>query len=145
MSVESNKAVIRTWVEQAWNHGNTSSADELYAPDYVLNDPALPAPVRGIEGIKGFIATYRAGLPDIHFTIEDVVAEGDRVVWRWTARATHLGTLMGIPPTGKQTTVTGVVITRFANEKWAEDHLHWDTLGMLQALGVVPSLTQPVG
>jgi steroid delta-isomerase-like uncharacterized protein len=145
MSTESNKAVIRTWVEQAWNQGDTSSADSLYSPDYVLYDPALPTPVRGIEGIKGFVASYRAALPDIHYTIEDMVAEGDQVAWRWTVRATQRGTLMDIPPTGRQATVTGIIITRFANGKWAEDRLNWDTLGMLQQLGVIPAPAQPVG
>jgi steroid delta-isomerase-like uncharacterized protein len=139
MSAEENKAHIREWVETAWNRGDLTLANDLYAADYVYHDPASPMEVRGPEGIKGLVTMYRAALPDIHFAIEDMISEGDKVVWRWTARATHSGTLMGIPATGKQVTVTGIVISRFVGGKWTEDYNNWDTLGLLQQLGVIPA------
>jgi steroid delta-isomerase-like uncharacterized protein len=139
MSAEQHKTIIRRWVEGAWNAGNLALADELYAPDYTYHDPQAPNLPPGPAGIKQLLGGYRAALPDIHMTIEDMIAEGDTVVWRWTARGTHQGDLMGIAPTGKTATVTGIVISRFANGKWAKDHINWDTLGMLQQLGVVPT------
>jgi steroid delta-isomerase-like uncharacterized protein len=139
MSTEQNKATVRAWVEAAWNQGNLSMADGLYAADYVYHDPASPTEVRGVEGIKGLVTMYRTAMPDLRFTIEDMIAEGDKVVWRWTVRGTHRGPLMGIPATGRSGTVTGIIITRFANGKWQEDYNNWDTLGMLQQFGVIPT------
>jgi predicted ester cyclase len=69
-----------------------------------------------------------------------MMAEGDKVVWRWCITGTHAGELMGIPPTGKSIKISGIVISRFANGKWAEDYVNWDTLGMLQQIGVVPAM-----
>ena len=77
--------------------------------------------------------------PDLHITVEDQVAEGDKVVTRYTTRGTHQGPFMGIPPTGKHVTVTGIVITRFANCKEVEEWANADWLGLLQQLGVVPT------
>ena len=78
-------------------------------------------------------------IDDLHFTVEDQIAEGDTVVSRWTARATQLGELLNIPPTGKQATVSGLTITHFSEGKIVEDHVNWDTLGLLQQLGVIPA------
>src|SRR5207237_4031765 len=139
MSTETNRAVVYRWVEGGWNKGNLDLVDEMYAPNYTLHDPSAPGFPGGTEAFKGFVTTFRTALPDIHFTIDDTIAQGNMVVWRFTARATHLGPLMGIPPTGKSATVTGIVISRFdENGKWAEDYINWDTLGMLQQIGVVP-------
>jgi steroid delta-isomerase-like uncharacterized protein len=136
MSTETNKAIVRQWIDTAWNQGDLSQADALIDPTYVFHDPTAPA--SGPEGLKGVVTMYRAAYPDMHFTLEDLVAEGDKVVWRYTARGTHKGELMGIPPTGKQIEVTGIVISRFADDKWVEDWHNNDTLGMLQQLGVIP-------
>lgn len=142
MSTAENQAAVRRWVEEGWNQGHLALVDELYAPDYALHDPSLPQTLRGIEPFKQFVQGYRGAIPDIRFTIEQMLAEGDTVVWRWTARGTHRGDLMGIPPTGKTATVTGITISRFANGRWAEDWLNWDTLGLLQQLGVIPATGQ---
>jgi steroid delta-isomerase-like uncharacterized protein len=136
MSSQENKASIQRWVEEAWNSGNFASAGEMYAANYILHDTT--GPVSGAEGLKQFITVFRTGFPDLHFTIEDMIAEGDKVAWRYTARGTHQGELMGIPPTGKPVAVTGMVYSRFANGKWAEDWSNFDALGMLQQLGVIP-------
>lgn len=134
---EENKALVRRFVE-VFNQGNLSAIDEIIAPNYVRYDPASPDGIRGSEGIKQFVTTYRTAIPDIHITTEEQIAEGDKVVTRWTGHGTHKAALMGIPPTGKQATVTGITITHIANGKIVEEWINWDTLGMLQQLGVVP-------
>jgi steroid delta-isomerase-like uncharacterized protein len=85
------------------------------------------------------VATIRAAIPDIHITIEDQIAEGDRVATRWTLTGTHQGTLMGVPATGKQGTVTGLDISHLANGQVVEDWSEWDRLGFLRQLGLMPS------
>ena len=140
MSTEQNKMNNRRVFEEAFNQGNLAVIDEVCAPNYVLNDPT--GPVRGPAGFKQFITMYRAAFPDLHFTIEEEIAEGDRVVVRWTARGTHWGELMGIPPTGKPATVTVITIARAAaNGKFEEVWNNLDSLGMLQQLGVLPAMS----
>jgi steroid delta-isomerase-like uncharacterized protein len=139
MSAEANKAAVLHWVESGWNQGNLDLADEMYAPSYMIHDPVAPDFPGGIEAFKAYVRTLRTGLPDIHFTVNEMVTEGERVVWRFTALATHLGELLGIPPTGKRATVTGIVISRFEDGLWAEDYVNWDTFGMLVQLGVIPA------
>jgi len=137
-STEEYKAIVRTWVETAWNQGDLTSAAILYAANYIYQDPT--STVYGPEGIKQLVALYRSALPDLHFVIKDLIAEGDSVVWRYVATGTQHGPLPGIPATGKRVEVTGVVISRFQDGKWAEDWHVQDTLGMLQQLGVIPLL-----
>ncbi len=141
MSTEENKALSRRLIEEVWNQGNLAVIDELTAPNYVDHDPTRP--IHGPEGMKQFVSMYLTAYPDTHFTIEDQIAEGDRVVTRWTARGTHKGPLMGIPPTGKQVTVAGISIDRVVNGKLVEDWSSYDALGMMQQLGVVPAPGQP--
>src|SRR5947207_1147498 len=93
MSTEQNKAIIQRWVKEAWNAGNLVLADELYAADYAYRDPSAPPMPAGPEAIKQVVATYRAAIPDMRFEIEDMIAEGDKVVWRWMARGTNTGAL----------------------------------------------------
>ena len=138
MSTEENKANDRHAIEEGWNQGNTAVFDELLTPDYVGHDPS--GPVHGPEGFKQFYATYRTAFPDTTITIEDQIAEGDMVASRWTATGTHQGPLMGIPPSGKRVTITGITITRFASGKEVESWFNYDTLGMLQQLGVIPPM-----
>lgn len=138
---EQNKAIVRRLIEEAWK-GNLDVIDELVDRDYVGYDPSNPEPVRGPEGMKEFVTTYRTAFPDANITIEDQIAEGDKVVTRWTGRGTHEGDLMGIAPTRKQATVTGISIARLADGKVVEDWTNWDTLGLMQQLGVVPELAR---
>ena len=139
MSTEENKAISRRAGEEIFNGGNLDLADELYAPDYVLHDPSLPEDLHGPEGLKRYAAMTRGAFPDAQVTVEDQVAEGEKVVDRWTARGTHTEEFMGIPPTGRRIEVSGVTISRFAGGKIAEDWYHSDDLGMMQQLGVIPS------
>ncbi len=136
MSTVENKAIDRRFTEEVWNRGNLAVVDELMRADYNGHDPTIPT---GSAGFKQFVLMYRRAFPDVHLTIEDQMAEGDKVVSRWTAHGTHRGELMGIAPTGKQVTVTGINIERIANGKLVEGWSNYDTLGMLQQLGVIPA------
>src|SRR4051794_15342045 len=107
MAGEANKALARRSFEELWNQGNLAAASELYDAHHISHGLGVAVPP-GIEGLKQFITLYRTAYPDTHFTIEDQLAEGDKVVTRWTAIGTHQGELMGIPPTGKRVTVTGM-------------------------------------
>lgn len=139
MSAEENKAVSRRWFEEVFGEGKLELADELMAADVTIHEPATPALPDGIEGARQLVSTYRSAFPDLHFTVEDVLAEGDKVVVRWTGRGTHNGDLPGIPATGRNSTVTGISIDRFENGKVAESWINWDTLGMLRNIGVMPA------
>ncbi len=134
MSTEANKTIIRRRVEEIWNQGDLAIADELIADDYLSNGQTI-----GREGYKQFVAGVRAAFPDLRFTLDDLVAEGDRVAVRYTARGTHSGAFMGIPPTGKQVTFTGIDLFRIAHGRMAEEWLMFDQLGLLRQLGAVPT------
>ncbi|HXZ05639.1 MAG TPA: ester cyclase [Ktedonobacteraceae bacterium] len=138
MSTEENKALLRRLFEEVWNQGNLATVDELLAPDYVLNDPALL--VRGPEGFKAYVSAFRSAFPDMYATIEDQIAGEDRVAMRFTVHATHKGEFQGIPPTGKQVTLSGIDIQRIADGKIAENWVNLDALGLLQQLGVLPPM-----
>jgi len=139
VSTEENKAVSRRVAEEIFNGGNLDLADELYASDYVLHDPSLPEDLIGPEGIKQYAAINLGAFPDGRVTVEDQIAEGDKVVSRWTATGTHTGDLMGIPPTGNRVEISGVTINRFSGGKIAEDWYQGDDLGMMRQLGLIPS------
>lgn len=136
MGTVENKAVPRRFIEEAFNGGKLAVIDEVVSPNYVNH--VAGTEIRGRDGMKQFIMTYRTAFPDCRYTIEDQVAEGDKVVTRWTARGTQEGELMGIPPTGKHVSLKGVVIDRLENGKLAETWNEADMLGMLQQLGVAP-------
>jgi steroid delta-isomerase-like uncharacterized protein len=141
-----NTALVRRWIKEVWSKGNLDAVDELVAPSYANHDPVAPMPESGREGLKKHVTEYRAAFPDLTFTIDDVLAEGHKVTVRWTAHGTHEGTLLGnIQPTGKEVTMTGTSILRIAGGKVAEQWVHWDALGMMQQLGVVPMLGEPRG
>jgi steroid delta-isomerase-like uncharacterized protein len=134
---EENKAIVRRWVE-AFNEGNLDAVDELVTGSYLRHDPNAPE-VRGPEEEKQLIAMYRSAFPDLHFTIEDMIAEGDKVAMRVGISATHKGELLGIPATGKQLSVTGTEVYRLAEGKIDEQWVNVDTLGMMQQLGAIPA------
>ena len=136
--MENAKLIARRVLEEPWT-GNFDVIDEFVAPDYVGHDSAEPEPIRGPDGIREFIERYRSAFGGARLTVDDQVAEGAKVATRWTARGTHTGELAGIGPTGKDVTVSGLTISRFAGGKIVEQWTTWDTLGMLVQLGVVPS------
>jgi steroid delta-isomerase-like uncharacterized protein len=133
---EANKALEKRVFEEIWNQGLLEVADEVFAPDAVLH--LGTDELQGSEGFKQYVAGYRAAFPDIHWTIEDQVAEGDMVVTRLTGTGTHQGELMGIPPTGLQVTATAIATVRIAEGKIQESWSSWDAMGLMQQLGVMP-------
>ncbi len=139
MSTEENKALVRRFFEEFWNQKNLAAADEQLAANHSDHTsgspPGLPP---GPEGFKYFASAYFTAFPDLHFTIEEMIAEGDTVATRWTSRGTHKGELSGIPATGKSTTSSGITITRIAGGKSIETWTNFDLLGLLQQLGVIP-------
>jgi steroid delta-isomerase-like uncharacterized protein len=139
---DQNKTVVRRLFEELWNKGNLPVADELFAPTYNHHDSSTPDAGRGPESEKKRVTLYRTAFPDIRLTIEDIIAEGETVVARWTCRGTHRGDLNGIAPTGKQVTISGVSVVRFANGKMSEGFVNWDALSLMQQLGVVPELAK---
>ena len=139
---EHNKAIVRRLVEELWNKGNLSVADELFAPNYEHHDASTLDFGRGPESEKKRATLYRTALPDIRLRIEDIIAEGETVMARWSCQGTHKGDLSGIAPTGKQINISGVTIARLANGKMAEGWVNWDALGLMQQLGVVPELAK---
>ena len=139
MSTEDNKALAQRWLDEVWNKGDLNLIDEFIAPDYVLHDPTRPG-LKGREGIKESITGFRLAFPDLCFTVEDQVAERDMIVTRYAVQGTHLGPLMGIPATGKQGTITGIDIYRIIDGQIVEAWSNWDTLGLLQRIGIIPPL-----
>jgi steroid delta-isomerase-like uncharacterized protein len=136
---EENKAVARRFIEEVWNAGNLDAIDELIAEDHVDHDPVRAGAPGGTAGAREFVATYREAFPDAHIAIDDMLADGDKVVVRWRATGTHQGELMGIPASGKSIEITGIGIDRIAGGKIAESWSNWDTIGMMGQIGAMPA------
>jgi steroid delta-isomerase-like uncharacterized protein len=139
MSTEENKALTRRIFEEGINQNNPSVFDELIAPDFVIYD-APPGMQHGREGFRQFIAMFLTAFPDAHVTIEEEFADGDYVIHRGYNTGTHQGEFQGIPPTGKQIKMKSIDIWRIANGKAVENWVQFDMLGLMQQLGVVPSM-----
>jgi len=140
MLSETNKAVSRRFFEEVFAKGKLNVLDEIITKDHVNSGPgSLPELPTGPEGAKQLVTVYRNAFPDLRFTIDEQIAEGDKVVTRWTADGTHQGELAGLPPTNKTSTVTGIVVDRIANGKIAESWGIFDQFGMMQQLGVIPT------
>jgi steroid delta-isomerase-like uncharacterized protein len=137
---EGNKNVVRRLFEEVWNKGNLQVTDELFTPNYHHHDASTPDVGRGPESEKKRATLYRTAFPDLRLTIEDLIADGETVMVRWSCRGTHKGDLSGIAPTGKQINISGISVARFANGKMAEGWVNWDALSLMQQLGVVPEL-----
>jgi len=141
MSSETNKTVSRRFFEEVFGKGKLNVLDEIIAKDHVNSGPgSLPGLPTGPEGTKQLVTVYRNAFPDVHFTIDEQLAEGDKVMTRWTAHGTHQGELVGIPATGNLSTVTGIAIDRLVNGKIAESWGIFDQFRMMQQLGVIPTL-----
>lgn len=136
---ERNKALVRRAIDEVFNGADYAVVDELVSDDIVVHTSM--GDLHGAEALKGFHRSLRSAFPDIGFQIEDQIAEGDRVVTRWSATATHSGDFQGIPPTGKWARVTGVDIDRIVGDRVVECWSFVDDLGLLQQLGVMPAAT----
>ncbi|MBC8234821.1 ester cyclase, partial [bacterium] len=136
---EANKELAHRFHMDLFQAGNLDAADEIIAEDFVVHFEGLPPELRhGIEGAKLYAIGIRTAFPDVQITHEDFIAEGDKVVIRWVSRSTHMGNLMGIPPTGERVTATGIDIFRIENGKIAELWQNWNQYGMMQQVGVIP-------
>ena len=136
MSATSNRILAdRIW-EEVWHQGTgLDRIDEFFTQDFVRHDPGRE--IHGPEQNRQFIKNFRAAFPDLHFTVLDQVAEGDKAVVRYRFQGTHLGDFQGMPPTRKQVTYSGILIYRIANGKVAEQWTEFDLLGFLTQLGVL--------
>ena len=133
------KTDVRSTVEEMWRTGDTKLIDEHMAPNYVLHKPPTGfAPDR--EGLKAILTTMHSAFPDLRMTVEDVIAEGDKVVQRRVYQGTHKGELFGIPATGKSVSVSQIIVSRLADGKFVEEWAETDFLGMLQQLGAIPEM-----
>jgi len=138
MSTEANKTSVRRFYDEVFNKKNRAAIDEFIDPNQV-DHAAPPGTPGGLAGAKQTIGMYLTAFPDLHFTVEDMIAEGDKLVARLTVRGTQQGAFMGIPPTGKHVTVSAIDISRMAGGKSVEHWIEMDTLGMMQQLGVIPA------
>jgi steroid delta-isomerase-like uncharacterized protein len=145
MPAEEAKAITRRHIEKVINEGNIAAIDELFAPTIAFHDPAAPGgDIRGTSNLKQFFTDLHAAF-DMHFTVEDMFAEGDRVSCRWTGHFIHRGEFAGIPPTGKQAMVSGMGIFKIAGGKIGEVWVNSDTLGLIQQLSGDPSIDEEKG
>ena len=131
------KLIVKRLIEEPWK-GNFDVIDEYVSPSYVGRDAAEPEQIKGPAGVRANVEKYIAGFPGGGITVDDQVAEGDKVATRWTGRGTHTGEVAGIAPTGKEVTVSGLTISRLEGGQVVEEWTNWDTLGMLVQLGAIP-------
>jgi predicted ester cyclase len=140
MSTEGNKTANRRLFD-GFNQNGVAIVDELCTPDFVLHDPGSPLPAGGVnsrEEYKQYLSGFLASLPG-QFTIDDMIAEGDKVVTRWTYRSTHQGQWRGVSPTSKEVTFTATATGRYVDGKLAESWQNVDNLGVLRQLGLIPA------
>ena len=136
MSAEENKDLARRSWEMLVNQQNPDAIDELYTPDFVWHEPDQD--IQGPEEARRFLGMYLSAFPDMRVSVEDVVAEGEKIVTRWTIRGTHQGEIEEFgPPTGKQVEIKGITIHRIEGGKIAEEWERYDNLGVMQQLGAI--------
>lgn len=143
-STEANKAVVRRYMEEIANQANLALIDKLFSADSIWQGPNFPE-LRGREARKEFFASMRKAFPDIRFTVDELIAEGDKVVLLWSNSGTHRGEWWGVAPTGKKVSFGGTSTYRFADGMITEEFMQHDALGVMQQLGVVPALSQAAG
>jgi predicted ester cyclase len=142
MSVEQNKALVRQMVEEVFNHGNVSRADEFLAPHFIEREELPPGIPRDREGVKLLTTMLRSAFPDFKATIDDIVAEGDKVVIRQTWSGSHKGEFMGISPTGRSVSFGVIDIIRIADGRCVEHWGQMDSMSLMQQLGAIPAPAQ---
>jgi steroid delta-isomerase-like uncharacterized protein len=138
-----NKALVRRLYEEVWNKRRVELVDELMSPSHAMHDNHLPDSGIGPEAYKRNVARYVNGFPDLRFTVEDMVADHDKVAVCWTISGTHKGEFRGISPTGKKISVDGITINHVADGKIMDSYVSWDALGLMQQLGVAPAFGPP--
>ena len=139
MSTEQNKALVHRLVEEFFNRGNTSQVDEIFAPNFAEREELPPGVPGGIEGVKQMVVMLHSAFPDFKATVDDILAEGDKVVVRQTWSGTQKGEWMGVPPTGKSVSIGVIDIIRLADGKVVEHWGQMDSMGMMMQLGAIPA------
>ena len=139
MTLEENKALARRAIDEVWNEGNLAVAPEIYGANFVSHQHSHPhvRDVRDLSALINFVREFREAFPDFHDTIDDQVAEGDKIVTRFTSTGTQRGPLMGLQPTNKRASWMGIVIDRIEEGKIVEEWVSWDLFGMMQQLGAI--------
>jgi steroid delta-isomerase-like uncharacterized protein len=136
-----NKSTAKRILEEAWNRGNLEALNDVVASNYIGHDTLGPE-IRGLDGLKKRVHSLRTAFPDLQLNIEEMFADGNTVITRFSSRGTHKGNFEGVAPTGKSCKVTGITISRFSDGKLVEAWVQTDALGLMQQLGVVPALGQ---
>ncbi len=137
MLTAANKAIIRRLYEEVFNAGSVDVVADLIEVDAIGHDPTSPKPTQGQGSIRQVAVLFRTAFADLHLTVDDLIAEQDKVVARWTLQGTHQGTFMGVAGTGKEVTTAGIVIYRLAEEKITEYWGNFDALGLMRQLGAI--------
>lgn len=132
------KDIVRTFVEEVLNQGNIEASGKFFHDNMVEQVP-LPGQGPGIDGLKTILRGFSAAFPDMHWTIEEQIAEGDKVATRFEWTGTHRGTFLGVPATGRPVKVWGIVIDRLQNGKIKDTRIIMDTMGMMMQMGVIPA------
>jgi steroid delta-isomerase-like uncharacterized protein len=132
---EQNKTLARRWFEDLFSRGDLDAAEEILSAEFLDHLPREEE--RGIEELKDYVSVYRTALPDIEGTVEEILAEADKVVVRWKSHGTHQGEFMGVAPTGRHVTFTGMRLFRIAENKIAESWVNIDERGLQEQLGAV--------
>ena len=135
-SLEENKVLVRRYLEEIWNNGNLTVVDEIIAEDFIFHRPV--GDLKGPGALKQYVGAFHKAFPDIHFTLDNQIAEQDEIVTVWTMTGTHKDEIMGITATNKSIRLSGVSITRCAGGKVTENTTYWDRLALMQQLGVIP-------
>lgn len=139
-----NKAVIHAFIQDVLNQKRLERADDLVNENFVELDP-LPGQQQGREGLKAILRVLWSAFPDMHWAVQEMIAEGEMVVTRFTWTGTHRGAFLGIPASGRSVEVKGVVIDHLDRGKMAESRILMDTMGLMQQLGVIPAPPPPAG
>jgi steroid delta-isomerase-like uncharacterized protein len=137
--VEQNKGLVRRWFKEVWNEGREATIDELFSEDcvaYGLGE--TDTDVRGPEQMKPFVRNLRGSFRDFHLSIEDIMAEEDKVMVRVLIKCTHSGSGLGVPPTGRPIVIAGIVLIRLSKGQFVEAWNSWDQLGLLRQIGALP-------
>jgi steroid delta-isomerase-like uncharacterized protein len=133
---DANKSIARSFMEDCWNRGDMKAMDSVVAKECRYHDPVFPSFTSGLDSLKRHIESTRAGFPDLHFALDDVIAERDEVVIHWTARGTHRAPFLGMSPTNRSAAVTGTTIFKIARGKIQEQWSDWNLLSLLDQLGL---------
>ena len=139
MATEQNKALVVRFVEELFNRGNTGIVGEIFAPDFIEREQLPPGIPKDREGVKVLTSMLRSAFPDFKATIDDILAEGDKVVIRMTWSGTQKGEFMGVPATGKRVSFGVIDIIRITNGKVVEHWGQMDSMSLMQQLGAIPA------